>query len=197
LGDGYGEELSACIGLYESRREEARLKLKRKMKRMEPGAIRKTFSITIMFPHLFSPPAEAADPFAAIEDFARQTIDIRLEPVLALAPLAMRPEEALLQHRLMIAIKRYRYRMEVLSPLMGEGYKETHSHVKSYQDILGRLHDLDVFMELSMAIDLTGGARRALTELIKGKRENVFGRFLDKLEEAPLDVIGARVRELL
>ncbi len=197
LGDGYGEELSACIGLYESRREEARLKLKRKMKGMKPGALRKSFSVTIMLPYLFSPPAEAADPFATIEDFARRTIDIRLEPVLALAPLAMRPGEALLQHRLRIAIKRYRYRMEVLSPLMGEGYREIHSHVKSYQDLLGRLHDLDVFMELSTGIDLTDGARRALTELITGKRENVFGRFLDKLEEAPLDVIGTRVRELL
>jgi CHAD domain-containing protein len=197
LGAEHGEELTGCIALYERNREEARKKLKRDLRRMNSGSLRKFFVRTIHAPHLFDPPTGAADPFATIDDFARENIDVRLEPVLALIPLARCPEESAAQHRLRIAIKRYRYRLEVLSPLLEEGYREVHGHVKEYQEILGRLHDLDVFRELIAGIGLTAGTKHALADLIAVKRKDTFALFLEKLESAPLDAIGARVRSLL
>lgn len=197
LGPEHGGELTGCIARYEKNREESRKMLKRDLRRMSPRTLRKSFVRTIGHPYLFDPPPGSADPFSAIEDFARETVDIRLEPVLALVPLARRPEEAAAQHRLRIAIKRYRYRMEVLSPLMEEGYREVHGQVKAYQEILGRLHDLDVFRELISGIGLTEGTEQALADLIAVKREGAFAQFQDMLEKNPLDTIGARVRSLL
>ncbi|NMC73087.1 MAG: CHAD domain-containing protein [Geobacteraceae bacterium] len=197
LGNGQGEELARCIQLYEKNREEARKDLKRDLRRMNPRTLRKMFVRTVHAPYLFDPPPGAADPFAAIEDFAREKIDLRLEPVLALIPVARRPEEAAAQHRLRIAIKRYRYRLEVLSPLMGEGYRDVHAQVKAYQEILGRLHDLDVFRELIRGIGLTAGTEQALAGLIAEKREGAFGQFQDMLGKTPFDSIGVRVRSLL
>ena len=197
LGPEHGKELTGCIALYERNREESRKKLKRDLRRMNPGTLRKYFVRTIHSPHLFDPPPGAADPFATIDEFARKNIDLRLAPVLALVPLARQPEESASQHRLRIAIKRYRYRLEVLSPLLGEGYREVHGQVKEYQEILGRLHDLDVFRELIAGIGLTAGTEHALADLIAVKRKDTFALFLEKLESAPLDAIGARVRSLL
>lgn len=197
LGSEHGAELSGCMVLYERKREKHRKKLTRDLHTMNPRSLRKLFVRTVHIPYLFDRPPGAADPFASINDFARETIDLRLAPVLALVPLARCPEEAAAQHRLRIAIKRYRYRMEVLSPLLEEGYRELHGHVKEYQEILGRLHDLDVFRELIAGIGLTVATEQALADLIAAKREEMFGRFLAHLEKAPLDVIGARVRSLL
>jgi CHAD domain-containing protein len=197
LGHEHGEELGGCIELYERNREESRKKLKRDLNGMNPGTLRKLYVRTIQAPYLFNPPPGAADPFVTIEDFARETIDIRLDPVLALVPLARLPEEAAAQHRLRIAIKRYRYRLEVLSPLMEEGYGEVHGLIKEYQEILGRLHDLDVFRELITGIGLTAGTEQALADLIAEKRESAFALFVDRLEKNPLEAIGARVRSLL
>jgi CHAD domain-containing protein len=197
LGHEHGAELTGCIELYERNREDARKKLKRDLRRMNPRTLRKLLVRTVHAPFLFDTPPGAADPFTTIEDFAREKIDLRLEPVLALVPLARRPEEAAAQHRLRIAIKRYRYRLEVLSPLLEEGYREVHGHVKEYQEILGRLHDLDVFRELITGIGLSAGTEQALADGMLGKRGAVFMLFLEKLEKAPLDAIGARVRSLL
>jgi CHAD domain-containing protein len=197
LGTEHGEELTDCIALYEKNREDSRKMLKRDLRRMNPKTLRKSFVRTIHAPHLFDPPPGAADPFATIDDFARENIELRLGPVLELVPLARRPEEAAAQHRLRIAIKRYRYRLEVLSPLLEEGYREVHGHVKEYQEILGRLHDLDVFRGLITGIGLTIATEQALSDFITGKRDAVFVLFLNKLENAPFDAIGARVRSLL
>jgi len=197
LGDGHGGELNGCITLYEFNREKARRRLKSDMRTMKPGSIRKLFAKTIHAPYLFDPPPDKADPFSPVGDFARDNIDLRLMPILELVPLARRPEESGAQHRLRIAVKRYRYRLEVLSSLLGDGYREVHGHVKEYQEILGRLHDLDVFKELLAGIGLSEETEQAVHGLIAAKREKSFGKFLSKLASAPLDGIGAHVRSLL
>jgi CHAD domain-containing protein len=197
LGFEDGGELSACIALYEVNREEARKTLKRALRKMNPSSLRKLFFRTVHAPYLFDPPPGAVDPFTPIEDFARKSMEIRLAPVLGLVPVARLAEESAAQHRLRIAVKRFRYRMEVLSPLMGEGFREVHAHVKEYQEILGRIHDLDVFSELIRGIGLSGATELALAELITVKRGHSFDTFLEKLDVVPFDAIGVSVRSLM
>jgi len=198
LGDEEGGELSDCIALYEKNREDARKLLKRGLKKMNPSSLRKFFVRTIHAPHLFDPPPGAIDPFTPIEDYARQSMEIRLAPMLALVPDARQAEKSAAQHRLRIAVKKFRYRMEVLSPLMKEGgYRELHGHVKEYQDLLGRIHDLDVFSELAKGVGLSEATVQAIGRLIAVKRENSFAKFLHKLDTLPIDAIGASVRSLM
>ncbi len=197
LGPEHGGELTGCIDLYVGKRAAARKRLKRDLRAMKPATLMKNFTRTIHAPYLFDPPPEVCDPFMSIDDFARESIDERLTALLALVPQARIPEEAATQHRLRIAVKRYRYRMEVLSPLMGEGYRDEHSHVKEYQEILGRIHDLDVFAELIRAIGLTVSTEAALAGLLAAKRDISFTAFCAKLDTVPFEEIGARVRGLL
>lgn len=198
MGEEHGRELSGCITLYEADREGAGKKLKRDLKKMRATSLRKLFVRIVHAPYLFNPPLGATDPFLPIEDFAREGMELRLAPVLALVPAARRPGESAAQHSLRIAVKRFRYRMEVLSPLMHEeGYRQVHGHVKEYQEILGRIHDLDVFSGLIREAVLSATAEQALGGIIAKKREKSFVEFLDKLETIPFEAIGATVRSLM
>jgi CHAD domain-containing protein len=197
LGPEQGIELAESIDQYRELRSNARKQLKRDLRKTKPAALRRYFVRTIHAPCLFDPPPGTVDPFMTIDDFARENIDERLKAVLALIPRARVLEAATCQHRLRIAVKHYRYRIEVLSPFLDEGYREVLTHVKEYQEILGRIHDLDVFAGLIRGMGLSEGTESALTALLLVKREESFLAFCTKLDTAPFEEIGARVRSLL
>jgi len=194
LGPVHGPELAESIKLYLKKRAKAQKQLKRDLRKSRPTSLRKYFVRTIHSPYIFAPPSDAIDPFIPIDDFARESIDQRLASILELAPVARFPEQAACQHRLRIAVKHYRYRIEVLSPFMDEGYREVHAQVKEYQEILGRIHDLDVFVELLRVMGLAKLTANALAELLSAKRETSFAAFSAKLDTMPFEVIGARIR---
>ncbi|HET6421281.1 MAG TPA: CHAD domain-containing protein [Geobacteraceae bacterium] len=196
--DGEQErELAGFIARFEKKREAARSRLTRDLRKISCDTLRKKFVGTVHSPYLLNPPSGKADPFMTIEDFARECIDQRLVPVLLLVPAARQPADAAAQHRMRIAVKKYRYRMEVLSPLTNDGYRELHGHVKEYQEILGRIHDLDVFAGLVANSRLTAPTKEKLTGLIVGEREKSFGLFLEKLDNTPFEQIGERVRSIM
>jgi CHAD domain-containing protein len=197
LGPEHGAELAASIDLYQEKRTIVRKQLKRDLRKVKPATLRKYFVRTIHAPYLFDPPSDAVCPFTSIDDFARESIDLRLAAVLKLVPEARIPEQAACQHRLRIAVKHYRYRIEVLSPFLEEGYREFHGHVKEYQEILGRIHDLDVFLELVRGMGLSGGAETTLADLLLAKRDASFKAFCTKLDTVPFEEIGDRIRGLL
>lgn len=197
LGPVHGAELAGSIDLYLVKRSFAQKQLKRDLRKAKTVSLRKYFVRTIHAPYLFDPPPDAACPFRSIDDFARESIDQRLATVLDLVPEARIPEQAACQHRLRIAVKHYRYRIEVLSPFLDDGYREFHTHVKEYQEILGRIHDLDVFVELVRGMGLSEGTEAALLALLLAKREESFEAFCTKLDTIPFEEIGTRIRSLL
>ena len=197
LGPAYAVELAGCIDRYFASRLKARKQLKRDLRKIKPATFRKYFVRTIHAPYLFDPPTGGDDPFRSIDDFARESIDQRLAAVVSLVPEARIPEQAACQHRLRIAVKHYRYRIEVLSPFLDDGYRKDHAHVKDYQDILGRIHDLDVFVELIREMGLSEGTEAAIAGLLRAKREASFNAFCSKLDTVSFEGIGARIRSLL
>jgi CHAD domain-containing protein len=197
LGETQEREMAGFIASYEKKRAAARGKLKRDLRKISCDTLRKKFVRAVHAPYLLNLPPGKADPFMTIEDFARESIDLRLVPVLLLVPAARQPADAAAQHQMRIAVKKYRYRMEVLSPLMNEGYRELHGHVKEYQEILGRIHDLDVFSELAAGSRLKAPTKEKLSLLIAEEREKSFLSFLGKLENTPFEQIGERVRSIM
>lgn len=197
LDPTHGAELAGSIGQYLEKRFLVQKQLKRDFRKVKPVTLRKYFVRTIHAPYLFDPPPDAVCPFTSIDDFARESFDQRLVAVLDLVPEARNPEQAACQHRLRIAVKHYRYRIEVLSPFLDAGYREVHVHVKEYQEILGRIHDLDVFWELVREMGLPAGTEAALADLLRAKREESFKVFCRKLDTVPFEEIGARIRSLL
>lgn len=197
LGPTHASELAECIDRYLEKRANAQKQLKRDFRKTKPATLRKYFVRTIHSPYIFDPPSDAVDPFITIDDFARESIDRRLASVLDLVPAARIPAQAVSQHRLRIAVKRFRYRIEVLSPFMDEGYRDVHAQVKEYQEILGRIHDLDVFVELIRGMGLSSRTEDALVKLLAAKREMSFSFFTTKLDTVPFEVLGARIRSML
>lgn len=50
-------------------------------------------------------------------------------------------------HKMRIAVKKFRYCLEVFSPLFDDNLSEEISSLKELQDSLGKMHDCDVFLE--------------------------------------------------
>jgi CHAD domain-containing protein len=76
-----------------------------------------------------------------------QSITSRLEEFLAYHEIIFDPEKVTELHEMRIAAKRLRYTMEVFAPLYSEELKEQLQAVRKIQDLLGDIHDCDVWME--------------------------------------------------
>jgi len=159
--------------------------------------LRYYFRKTLGSPLLFSLSSETANPFSSIGSFARQTIDERLSLVLNLVPKARDEADIATQHKLRIAIKHFRYRLEMLSFLVTRGSQECIDVLKRYQDLLGRMHDRDVFARLVRKADFPPLAERSVLESIARERHELYEEFLVLLTDKPLEDIGERVRSAL
>jgi CHAD domain-containing protein len=77
-----------------------------------------------------------------------------------------RPEA---MHRLRIAIKRYRYALEVLTDAGRPGLERTIGEARALQGALGRLHDLDVLIEIVRRLEPVPGAAILLRRLLRSR----------------------------
>lgn len=76
---------------------------------------------------------------------ARAAIALRLEEFLAYEACVRRPEQIEELHAMRIAAKRLRYTMEVFAPLYEDNLKEPLKAAREAQDVLGDIHDCDVW----------------------------------------------------
>jgi CHAD domain-containing protein len=79
---------------------------------------------------------------------AEGLIQARLEELLAYEPFVARPACAVELHRMRIAAKRLRYCLEVFDPIYSGRLLGTITALKQIQDLLGLIHDCDVWQEL-------------------------------------------------
>ncbi|MBI3946926.1 MAG: CHAD domain-containing protein [Armatimonadetes bacterium] len=70
----------------------------------------------------------------------------RLEEMLAYEPYVSKPECAEELHAMRIAAKRLRYTMELFAPLYEDGLKPPLQGVRALQELLGDIHDCDVWV---------------------------------------------------
>ena len=181
-----------------SLREERKSELKRLRKgitSLEPKAFRKFFLETCNSPLIFI--KSPIDPFTTVGLFARKMIDVRLGPVAELLPEAVREENINAQHRLRIAVKRLRYRYELVAPIAHGTYQELHESIKKYQEILGTMHDLDVFANLAIERIAGEDALEMVLVDIMQKRKQAFSVFMEMQNAIPFEQLGKRLKESL
>jgi CHAD domain-containing protein len=185
------------IHALQVQREEERAALKKNLKAIQPTALRVLFDHTCNHPQIFH--SRDVDPLQPVVDFLKAAIAKREAPLRELYPLACDPENFTAQHRLRIAVKRFRYRMEYFSFLTvpGWGYAELYARTKGFHDILGQLHDLDVFAALASKMVPDLQAQQAMLELIAQKRQALFAEFLRQDALCPVTSLGERLRRLL
>jgi CHAD domain-containing protein len=179
----------------QAQRQEELAALKKNLKAISPTALRGLFDQACNHPLIFN--TRDVDPLQPIADFLKTAIAAREAPLGELYPLACVPGNVTAQHRLRIAVKRFRYRMEYFSFLEADGYAELYPRTKGFHDILGHLHDLDVFSTLVTQKVPDPLAQQAMQDLIARKRQALFAEFLRQDTLCPVTSLGERLRRLL
>ena len=179
--------LATLVDRLRQEREREAERLRSALDSLSVKALRSGFGKTLTSPLLFSLPPGGIDPFATIGSFARQSLDARLLLVRELLPKARNEADCAAQHQLRIAIKHFRYRFELLSFLMGRGAAETIANLKQYQDLIGWLHDRDVFADLVRGRGFPPDVAHLLLSAIATERHGIFGQFRELLAECPLE----------
>lgn len=183
--------------IFQNNRTKELKRLKPGLREIAPKPLRDLYLRTINAPSIFKPSSNDIDLFTPLSDFARRSFDTQIAAVTSLVPLAQQEQEIEAQHRLRIAVKHFRYRLEILSPLMGADYQPLHTAVKGYQDVLGRMHDLDVFAEIIREAGFPSSIEDLVRECMVEKRKNLFSGFTGMLGTMPIDLIGERIRNAL
>ncbi|MCK9580372.1 MAG: CHAD domain-containing protein [Methanoregula sp.] len=82
-----------------------------------------------------------------IPSLAAYRIETRLATLLSYEPWVSSPDAVAEHHATRIAAKKLRYTMEIYAPVYRLGLAKPHARVKKIQDILGDLHDCDVWID--------------------------------------------------
>lgn len=176
-------------------REDGRKALKYGLKELDASSLRALLARTVDRPRLFL--VAGVDPLMPIREYFRMLLAEREAAVARILPLARDRQDVASQHRLRIAVKHFRYRFELTAPLINEGFQQVLAVFKGYQEILGHLHDLDVFADLVR--ERLGDAPVAgqVQAMMAGKRDDLFAEFTAMLAENPLETLGERVLRIL
>lgn len=188
-------ELGRLLSQLEQERKQELKLLKAGLQSHPLAPLRERLDALLLEPDLFA--NERVDPFTPIVAFAREMIVERMKAVAELLPLAASEKRVDAQHRLRIAVKRLRYRYELLAPVAGNGHAELLAIVKAYQDVLGTMHDLDLFAGMVAGrLPETSDTTRMLAE-IAGQRQALFAAFSAMLLRSPLPDTGEQMRRSL
>ncbi|GFO69770.1 CHAD domain-containing protein [Geomonas limicola] len=188
-------ELDLLVAQLQKEREAARQQLEKDLGDLRATPLKRAIREGLSAPELFG--NQRTDPFQPLVRFADEAIAARALSVADLLPQALFEANAGAQHRLRIAVKRLRYRLEILEPLFTSEYDLLHAALKGYQEVLGKLHDLDVFAELALNRVADGTGQQQVLRVITARRSRLFAEFRHKLDDISVDAIGTRARRAL
>lgn len=193
--EGSVDEVDQILTALRREREEAHQRLREELSSLDPEPLQRKLKKIQDRPELFA--SSGTDPFMAMSLFAGGAIMERAESVAELLPEALKEQNDAAQHRLRIAVKRLRYRIEILEPLIREGYQDLRAVLKGYQDVLGKLHDLDVFRTLVRERVAEGAGKEHLLRVMAARRKALYKEFLKLLKKNPVDKVGERAKDAL
>lgn len=194
LGEVPASDLQKIPDSLQATRKKRLKKLKSHLQELVPPSSRNHYLSIVNSPALFSPAETGIDLFAPIASFAATSFDGLYTSIAELVPTARREDEIGAQHLLRIAVKHFRYRMELLSFLMQHDFAELHAAIKGYQQVLGDMHDLDVFRGMAGEAGISDATKEAVADAVQAVRRKSFADFCGLLQAAPLEALCERVR---
>jgi CHAD domain-containing protein len=129
-----------------------------------------------------------------LAEFAYTQVALRAGIVLGALPDALPEENVLQQHALRIDFKRLRYAVEVFATCYGEDFDELHATLTAFQDVLGDLHDIHVFLDMLHSPERAEAAARAgvsaadiaeVVDLLDKRAHKTFLSFISLAEKNP------------
>ncbi len=124
-------DLRLLLGRFEERRRKARRDAGKTLRRVRDSGVLDESTL----------PSPAMD-----REFAVRHVFRGLRDVTDLAPFVSREEAADRHHRLRIAARHLRYALEIFRPVFGKSVEPRISALKKLQDLLGEIHDCDVWL---------------------------------------------------
>lgn len=92
-------------------------------------------------------PVKKLRPDAPFAEGARRIAAVRLDELCSFAPKALDPSNGDEMHDMRIAAKRLRYLLELSEPALGKAAAAGAKTARELQDLLGEIHDCEVFIE--------------------------------------------------
>lgn len=112
---------------------------------------------------------------------------IRLfQPIHDLIPVATSREGRESRHALRIAIKKWRYFLEITGPVTGSDVSSTLALLKEYQSILGRMNDVAEFGVLCGRLALTRHERGFVETVLQAEDELLLRKLTGLIKQKPL-----------
>lgn len=177
-------ELNRLLEYLDKEREQARKAVEAKLTSPLLSKLQAKLRALIDHPNLFKP--RKADTFQDFLPFARMALAQRAAPLAALIPKAECETDQEAQHALRIAVKKVRYRLEQMEPYLPAGTGELRDALKRHQEVLGKLHDVDVFRGMLVDLVPEGPGREELSGLMARRRGELFAAFREVLSRFPL-----------
>jgi CHAD domain-containing protein len=126
--------------------------------------------------------------------FAHAAVAERIAAVYALMPSALDEANTDAQHALRITFKRLRYAVEVFAPCYGDDFDALHETLTAFQDELGDLHDLHIFLDMvreperqaaALAAGVTEQDLGAVEALLEKRAHREHSQFTKLAKEFP------------
>lgn len=108
------------------------------------------------------------------------------QPINDLIATATVPEQRESRHALRIAIKKWRYFFEIISPVMERDYVAVLGRLKEYQTVLGRMNDVAEFCLLCRSLKLSPVEFAHIEKILLAEDQLLLGSFAALIEHKPL-----------
>lgn len=189
--EGAQEALAYLLNRQEKARKRAHKKMVQKLDTLDLKGMKKSLRA------FFSKPAIAEDVDEESQDIAthaRAIVEERLENVFGYRSAVGDESDADALHRMRIAMKKLRYAVETLYVVFDEdGFDEVYNAVKAMQEMLGNIHDLDVFVCMVAEVKEKVEDRKRTRGLVPGmvrvgerireQRHELYEQFMALLRE--------------
>ncbi|HEY5973778.1 MAG TPA: CHAD domain-containing protein [Geobacteraceae bacterium] len=187
--------VQSLTGLLQQARSDEETQLRNALQQLDQAALRRRFEKACNRPAIFA--MSPHDPFMNVAEFLRDTLHEREASLLRFAEEATSEANIIAQHRLRIAIKHFRYRLELAALFSQDLLNGVIGVAKGYQELLGTMHDLDVFATMISERVATPDASAPLIAHIADRRHHLFETFAAKLAAYPLAKLATDARSIL
>ena len=104
----------------------------------------------------------------------------------SLLPSALCFENSEQRHAMRIAIKKWRYFLEIVSRIVERDHSAVLERIKRYQSLLGSMNDMTVFLEMCRESGASTEDREAAEQIIRAETGRLFDEFIALAENEPL-----------
>jgi CHAD domain-containing protein len=123
--------------------------------------------------------------FSLVAYFSDVSIRLFL-PIHRLLAIAAVPGNRSAQHALRIAIKKWRYFFEIISPILDRDYTPVLELLKEYQSVLGSMNDIVEFEILLNKLKLSTAVRESASVIFLAEDDRLLEKFGALIEQKPL-----------